>query len=296
MRSQQGASGRLLHWFPSLGRGRRGGLPFLVPHTHFVSRPDLLLLHQRLEAELGYFSIYLMMPNQSLPDTSEFNLEAVAGRILQFEVHNGYLYHWIFFFPLLQRLLYWLLFWSALIHQAVCFVSGVVAVPLCFHSGVEAASIRHISGHYGEGNSAQALNTSAHILLSEIGHMVKRGIYGLYVNPLVREGSEEFEWNRVCRRYIPKRDGAWLKSTATNLTRYWQIASSVHTPTMRYKNSWGDCLFSVYTFALFYLKSFPCIHVIVLENLRKDPLWHHQLTFSFLLISDRIADWFLLLS
>lgn len=56
-----------------------------------LGRPDLL--HQHLEIELGYFSVYLMVPNQSLPDTSEFNLEGVAGRILQLEVHNGYLYH-----------------------------------------------------------------------------------------------------------------------------------------------------------------------------------------------------------
>lgn len=34
-----------------------------------------------------------MVPNQSPPDTSEFKLEGVAGRILQLEVHNGYLYH-----------------------------------------------------------------------------------------------------------------------------------------------------------------------------------------------------------
>lgn len=64
-----------------------------MPPTHFVSRPDLLLLHQRPQTEPGYFCIYLMVPNQSPPDTSEFNLEGVAGRILQLEVHNGYLYH-----------------------------------------------------------------------------------------------------------------------------------------------------------------------------------------------------------
>lgn len=42
------------------------GQPFLMPPTHFISRLDLPLLHQRLETEPGYFYICLVVPNLCL--------------------------------------------------------------------------------------------------------------------------------------------------------------------------------------------------------------------------------------
>lgn len=59
-----GASARASLFPPPWGEGEEAeGQPFLMPPTGFISRPDLPLVHQRLETEPGYFCIYLAVPS-----------------------------------------------------------------------------------------------------------------------------------------------------------------------------------------------------------------------------------------
>lgn len=93
-RSQLRASARpSLLMYPHWGKGEEveGQLELMLP-THFIFRPDLLLLHQRLETEREYFCIYLAMPSLCVRHVG-VQAGKVAGRILQLEVvHSSYLY------------------------------------------------------------------------------------------------------------------------------------------------------------------------------------------------------------
>lgn len=61
---------------PPWGEGEEAeGQPFLMPPTHFVSRPDLPHLHRRLETEAGDFYIYLVVPISA----SDFGVQAGRG-------------------------------------------------------------------------------------------------------------------------------------------------------------------------------------------------------------------------
>lgn len=163
-----------------------------MPPTHFVSRPNLLLLllHQHLETELGYFCIYLMVPNQFLPQTKPGR---DGWRILLLEVHNGYLY--LFFSFHLPRDIYKDSYFDQLWLIRLCalyLVLGLLHVVFALGLKLRAASIWHISGHYGKGNSepcAEAPNTSVHILLAEVSHMAKPGIHGAVSKSSVRVGQ-----------------------------------------------------------------------------------------------------------
>lgn len=74
-----------------------------MPFTHFISRPDLPLLHQRLETEPGYFCICLVVPNLCL---RHFGAGGGGCENLPLGVvHNGYL-NPIFFSLHLSRDLY----------------------------------------------------------------------------------------------------------------------------------------------------------------------------------------------
>lgn len=103
-RSQRGASARpSLPMSPHWGKGEEvEGQPELMPPTHFVFRPDLLLLHQRWRQSLNIFVFTWRCP-VSASDTLEFKLEGWLGEFCSWKLYIMVIYILFFLLPSLQR-------------------------------------------------------------------------------------------------------------------------------------------------------------------------------------------------